>query len=102
MKNKNENVKAISGIADIHAKGGKVILSYGYIPVQWDSVGNWRGVGHGGISAQVKLCSASAYSSRVPIIQEPQFQCVSFFGRMVGVIITWRRSQEMRKSSRPE
>ena len=55
MKNKNENVKAISGIADIHAKGGKVILSYGYIPVQWDSVGNWRGVGHGGISAQVKL-----------------------------------------------
>jgi len=40
------------GIADIHAKGGKVILSYGYIPVQWDSVGNWRGLGHGGISAQ--------------------------------------------------
>merc|ERR1712107_119673 len=36
------------GIADIHAKGGKVILSYGYIPVK----GTWNERVHGGISAQ--------------------------------------------------
>ena len=47
----DKNLKAISGIADIHAKGGKVILSYGYVPVE----GVWNGGGHGGISAQVKL-----------------------------------------------
>ena len=85
---------AISGIADIHAKGGKVILSYGYIPVE----GVWNGGGHGGISAQVKLQMPQHKS--IPIIRDPQF--LISFGRMVGVINTWRRSLEMRKSLRPE